>query len=156
MMAEALAELRRVMRGERSRTATAGVTVTPAVTAKHPLFTPVTPVTPETHGTGKPQGAESRTAARSRPSRGARGPCGGRVPAVYLDAWARLNCQKPEGVTEADWRRALDDGGRFLDGFGEKAAEIGWSPGELFDVGRGLSGTCVASVFSPLERMAFA
>jgi hypothetical protein len=24
------------------------------------------------------------------------------VPAVYLDAWARLNCQKPFDVSEAD------------------------------------------------------
>ena len=60
------------------------------------------------------------------------------VPAVYLDAWARLNCQRPGGVSEGDWLRALDDGGRFLDDFGERAAEIGWRPGELFDVGRGL------------------
>src|SRR5262249_54853855 len=37
------------------------------------------------------------------------------APAIYLDAWARLNHQKPEGVSEAHWRRALDDGGRFLD-----------------------------------------
>lgn len=60
------------------------------------------------------------------------------VPAVYLDAWARLNHQKPEGVTQADWRRALDDGGCFLDGFGKAAAGLGWRPGELFDLGRGL------------------
>jgi hypothetical protein len=60
------------------------------------------------------------------------------VPAIYLDTWAGLNCQRPGGVTEGDWLRALDDGGRFLDGLGEKAAEIGWSPSELFDVGRGL------------------
>ena len=72
------------------------------------------------------------------------------VPPVYLDAWARLNHQKPEGVTQADWRRALDDGGCFLDAFGKEAAELGWKPGELFDVGRGLiwrlSGERVAAV----------
>ena len=60
------------------------------------------------------------------------------VPAVYLDAWARLNCQRPEGVTEADWVRALEDGGRLLDGFGHEAAEVGWTTVELFDVRRGL------------------
>jgi hypothetical protein len=60
------------------------------------------------------------------------------VAPAYLGAWARLNCQRPGGVTEGDWLRALNDGGRFLDGFGEKAADIGWSPSELFDVGRGL------------------
>jgi hypothetical protein len=59
-----------------------------------------------------------------------------RVPACYLDAWARLNCQKPAGVSEAEWRLALDDGGRFLDAWGADAAAMQWSAGELFDVPR--------------------
>jgi hypothetical protein len=58
------------------------------------------------------------------------------VPACYLDAWARLQCQKPASVSEAEWRRALDDGGRFLDAWGEDAAAMQWSAGELFDVPR--------------------
>ena len=45
------------------------------------------------------------------------------VPAVYLDAWARLNCQKPFGVSETEWRLALDDGGGFLNAWGNEAAE---------------------------------
>ena len=61
-----------------------------------------------------------------------------RVPFVYLDAWARLNCQKPASVSETEWRLALDDGGRFLDAWGGEAAEAGWTPGELFDVTAGL------------------
>jgi hypothetical protein len=61
-----------------------------------------------------------------------------RVPAVYLDAWARLNCQKPASVSEPDWRLALDDGGRFLDTWGAEADEADWTPGELFDVRAGL------------------
>jgi hypothetical protein len=61
-----------------------------------------------------------------------------RVPLVYLDAWGRLNCQKPFRVSEGEWRLALDDGGRFLDQYGKKAAAIGWTPGELFDVGAGV------------------
>jgi hypothetical protein len=61
-----------------------------------------------------------------------------RVPPVYLDAWARLNHQKPEGVSEAEWRQALDDGGLFLDRWGADAAALGYSPGELFDVVAGL------------------
>jgi hypothetical protein len=61
-----------------------------------------------------------------------------RVPPVYLDAWARLNCQKPASVSEAEWRLALDDGGRFLDAWGSEAAEAGWTPGQLFDVTAGL------------------
>lgn len=60
------------------------------------------------------------------------------VPAVYLDAWARLNHQQPFDVSEAEWRQALDDGGRFLDGWGHDAAALGWRPGDLFDVTAGL------------------
>jgi len=56
-----------------------------------------------------------------------------RVPAVYLDAWSRLNCQKPASVSDAEWRLALDDGGRFLDAWGGGAAEAEWMPGEMFE-----------------------
>ena len=62
--------------------------------------------------------------------------CADAIPAIYLDAWARLNHQKPMRVSDADWRRALDDGGRFLDAWGREAAEWGWTAGELFDVPR--------------------
>ena len=62
----------------------------------------------------------------------------GRVPAIYLDTWARLNCQKPFRVSEAEWRLALNDGGLFLDGWGEDAVALGWTPGALFDVASGL------------------
>ena len=61
-----------------------------------------------------------------------------RVPALYLDAWARLNHQKPFAVSDAEWRLALDDGGLFLDARGNDAAELGWTPGDLFDVTAGL------------------
>ena len=61
-----------------------------------------------------------------------------RVPPVYLDAWARLNCQKPACVSEDEWRLALDDGGHFLDAWGSDAAAMGWMPGALFDVTAGL------------------
>ena len=59
-----------------------------------------------------------------------------RVPACYLDAWARLQCQRPLLLTEIDWRRAIDDAGRFLDAWGADAAALQWSAGELFDVPR--------------------
>jgi hypothetical protein len=58
------------------------------------------------------------------------------VPGCYLTAWARLNCQKPTSVSEAEWRLALDDGGRFLDAWGADAATMRWTAGELFDVPR--------------------
>jgi hypothetical protein len=32
----------------------------------------------------------------------------GGVPAAYADAWARLQCQKPRGVTDEDWRLAVE------------------------------------------------
>jgi hypothetical protein len=57
-----------------------------------------------------------------------------RVPPIYLNLWARLNSQKPASMSEAEWRLALNDGGLFLDAFGGKAADFGWTPGELFDV----------------------
>ena len=60
------------------------------------------------------------------------------VPAVYLDEWARLNCRRPANVTEAEWRQALDDGGRFLDAWGSMAAEWQWSVADILDVSGGL------------------
>lgn len=39
----------------------------------------------------------------------------GGLPAAYLDAWARLQCQRPAQIAEATWRQAIDDAGRFLD-----------------------------------------
>jgi len=40
------------------------------------------------------------------------------VPACYLDAWARLQCQRPFYPTEEAWQRAIQDAGRFLDAWG--------------------------------------
>jgi hypothetical protein len=54
----------------------------------------------------------------------------------FLDAWARINHQKPATVSEAEWRLAIDDGGRFLDAWGGDAATMRWTPGEWFDVPR--------------------
>jgi hypothetical protein len=36
------------------------------------------------------------------------------VPACYLVAWARLQCQRPLYATDEAWRRAIEDVGRFL------------------------------------------
>jgi hypothetical protein len=60
------------------------------------------------------------------------------VPPVYLDAWARLNCQKPFRVSDGEWRLVHNDAGLFLDAWGEDAAALGWTPGEVFDVTAGL------------------
>jgi hypothetical protein len=48
-----------------------------------------------------------------------------------------LNHQKPMTVSDAQWSRALDDAGRFLDDWVADAAAMKWSAGELFEVARG-------------------
>jgi hypothetical protein len=60
----------------------------------------------------------------------------GSVPEPYLDAWARLQCQKPMRVSDDDWRQAIDAAGRFLDQWGSLAVEFQWKPADLFDVPR--------------------
>ncbi len=59
-----------------------------------------------------------------------------RVPGCYLDAWARLQCQRPHSVAAAEWRLAVNDAGLFLDAWGADAAAMGWSAGALYDVPR--------------------
>jgi hypothetical protein len=59
-----------------------------------------------------------------------------RAPACYLDAWARLQCQRPVSIDLDAWRLATDDGGQFLDAWGADAAAMHWSAGDLFDVPR--------------------
>jgi hypothetical protein len=76
----------------------------------------------------------------------------GGVPEPYLDAWARLQCQKPPRVSDAEWRQAIDDAGRFLDQRGSLAVEFRWSAGDLFDVPRD-NGTCGLVWFLKGERV---
>jgi hypothetical protein len=59
-----------------------------------------------------------------------------RVPARYLDTWARLQCQRPSYAPVDTWKRDIEDGGRFLDLWGTDAAAMRWTAGELFDVPR--------------------
>jgi hypothetical protein len=58
------------------------------------------------------------------------------VPEPYFDAWARLEVQKPMRVSDAEWRQAIDDAGRFVDQWASLAVEFGRKPGDLFDVPR--------------------
>jgi hypothetical protein len=60
----------------------------------------------------------------------------GSVPEPYLDSWGRMQCQVPIGVSDEDYRVAVDDAGRFLDRWGSLAVESEWTPGDLFDVPR--------------------
>jgi|GEM_PF-5615113 len=69
----------------------------------------------------------------------------GGVPEPYLDAWARLQVQKPVSVTNEDWRQAIDDAGKFLGQWGALADTFGWSPGDLFDAARWRHGPCLVA-----------
>lgn len=70
----------------------------------------------------------------------------GGVPKLFADAFARLQLQRPAGIDDATWRRALDDAGRFLDAWGEMAKAFAWTPGDLFDVPRDGRGGLVWSL----------
>ena len=141
MKAETLAELRSVMRGE--TVASQGVTVTRAVTLETPTVTPVTPVTPNFDKGGNANSQGEATADRTRPDDEAAieeraALADGGVPAAYLNVWARFCHQLPPFAAPELWRRAVHDAGRFLDGFGSQAAQLGYTPAEIFDIHGGL------------------
>jgi len=54
-----------------------------------------------------------------------------RVPEPYLDAWARLQYQKPMAVSAEEWRRAIDAAGRFLDALGGPRRRIPMDAGRV-------------------------
>ena len=56
----------------------------------------------------------------------------GSVPESYLDAFARLQCQKLIAVLDDKQRQAINDAGRFLDAWGALAAEFQWVAGRSF------------------------
>jgi hypothetical protein len=130
MQAEMLADLRGIMRCEHRAVTGEHVTDAPVVTPKTARVTPVTPVTPN-FDEGRNANSEGEAAAdRTRLDddktaiEERKGLAADRVPAMYLDVWARLNHQRPFDVSEPEWRLALDDGGRFLDAWGEDAAAL--------------------------------
>ena len=65
----------------------------------------------------------------------------GRVPPAYADAWAAFQTRKPGHVAEAEWFRAVDDAGRFLDEWAGLALDFGWRPPDIFGPG-GLAWFC--------------
>jgi hypothetical protein len=144
MKADMLARLLAVARGEFEPAAAARRNGRNRITPKSPEVTPLRPLRPKSDKGENDSFASARTAdPASHDSDEAAieeraGLASDRVPSAYLAAWALLNCQRPYGVTEAVWRQALDDGGCFLDAFGNQAAALGWTPGELFDVTAGL------------------
>lgn len=58
------------------------------------------------------------------------------VPACYLDAWARFQCQRPVSIDLDAWLQAINDAGLFLDAWGADAGAMQWSAGQLFYVPR--------------------
>jgi hypothetical protein len=60
------------------------------------------------------------------------------TPPIHFRPVGTPKPRQPLGVSEAEWRLALEDGGRFLDAWGSEAAHMRWTPGELFDVTAGL------------------
>jgi hypothetical protein len=65
----------------------------------------------------------------------------GRVPPAYADAWAAFQTRKPAQVSEAEWFRAVDAAGRFLDEWASLALDFGWRPPDIFGPG-GLAWFC--------------
>jgi hypothetical protein len=58
----------------------------------------------------------------------------GDVPEPCLDAWARLQVQRPTAASDDEWRFAVIDAGLFLDRWGSLAIGFQWLPSDLFDV----------------------
>jgi hypothetical protein len=59
----------------------------------------------------------------------------GRVPPDYADAWAAFQTRQPGHVSEAEWLRAVDDAGSFLDEWAGLALDFGWQSPDIFGVG---------------------
>jgi hypothetical protein len=59
------------------------------------------------------------------------------VPRAWAEGFARLDPSKPpSGIMPEYWLRFVDDCGRFLDGWAERAAALGWGPLHLFGCDR--------------------
>jgi len=61
--------------------------------------------------------------------------CDADVPRAWVEGFARLDVSKPiPKFTEERWHQLLNDGGRFLDLWATRAAELGWSAEDVFGV----------------------
>jgi hypothetical protein len=54
------------------------------------------------------------------------------VPPAYAGAWAAFQIRNPPHVSAAEWYRAVDDAGRFLDEWAGLALDFGWQPNDIF------------------------
>jgi hypothetical protein len=145
MRVDLASRLRRTMRGEavaETVTGVSGVTATPAIRLKPQQLRQLRQLRLENADGEKSarEGVFSPVAAPIAPDFDAieeravlAADC---VPARYLDAWARLQCQRPFYPSLEAWRQAIEDSGLFLDAWGAEAATMRWTAGELFDVPR--------------------
>jgi hypothetical protein len=60
----------------------------------------------------------------------------GGVPAVYVAAFAAIQCRRPKGVPTERWNRFINDAGVFLDKWGGLAERLGWKDEDLFGLDR--------------------
>lgn len=54
------------------------------------------------------------------------------VPALYAEPWAAFQLRKPDNRSPAEWYRAVDDAGCFLDAWATTALDFGWQPDDIF------------------------
>ena len=146
MTPDLAARLRQTMRGEaiaeKGVTGVAGVTGTIGLRLKPQQLRQLRPLRLE-NGTGEKRAREGVSSPVTQPIGADLDAIEERAaiisetcPAPYADTFARLNHQKPVAVSDAQWSRALDDAGRFLDAWGRLAAEMQWGAGDLFDLPR--------------------
>ena len=151
MRPDVMAELCAIMRGERvGMGGTPGTpgTLTLVPAQKRPLFHAF-PVFPVEHDIVGNKRFEPGTSPGTCPlplniaeaERAAIAIELGRVPPAYAYSWAAFQSRKPGNVAEAEWLRAVDDAGRFLDEWASLALDFGWRPPDIFGPG-GLAWFC--------------
>jgi hypothetical protein len=107
----------------------------PKVTPKRSVVTPVTPVTylSQSQPTNcAPARAAALSDAYDVEERAAIAIYDGGIAERYAIAFAQLQIAQPIGVHHAQWLRAIDDVGRFLDQWGNVAAQLQWSTEDIF------------------------
>jgi hypothetical protein len=110
----------------------------PGVTTESSMVTAVTRVTPVTHfNRCQPTGYTSARAGAGSEfydfdERAAIAIHDGGIPEIFGDAFAQLQIAQPIGVPQGRWLRAIDDAGRFLDRWGNVAAQLQWSAEDIF------------------------
>ncbi len=56
----------------------------------------------------------------------------GQIPAIYAAGFARLQVTRPLGTSDWQWQQTINDAGLFLDRWGRRAEQLGWTSDDLF------------------------